>query len=55
MISGENYAPLSRRLVRPQKTEYKKENMLYKPEFVRAFQKCKEIENRLVTFRVIEF
>ena len=29
--------------------------MPYKPEFVPAFQNCKEIENRLVTFRVIEF
>merc|ERR1711895_232161 len=50
MISGENYFSFSRWRLRPQKTEFRNLNRPYKPEFVRAFQKCKEIENRTTTF-----
>ena len=52
MISGEKYFQFSRRLLRLKK-KYIKVNMQYNPELVQAFQKCKEIQNSSVTFRVI--
>ena len=54
MISGEKYFSFSLRLLRPQKTENIKVNMLYKPEYILAFQNCKKIENRLtLSYRIL--